>query len=157
MKKILALILCLMMILPLVACAGEEAASNTAEENKTQAETKEETKEEIKEEAKAEPEVEPELTIDPKPEEDELFEGPIEKIYPDEEFFGDETDIPEVTPEEIEEALSLVEPEFLDVLREAAVNIRAFHEKQVRNSFILNEKDGVVIGQKVTPIEKVGL
>ncbi len=52
MKKILALILCLMMILPLVACAGEEAASNTAEENKTQAETKEETKEDKKSEEK---------------------------------------------------------------------------------------------------------
>ncbi len=63
----------------------------------------------------------------------------------------------EVTGEEIEEAFSSVEPEFLDILRQAADNIRAYHEKQVRNSFILNEKDGVVIGQKVTPIEKVGL
>ncbi len=63
----------------------------------------------------------------------------------------------EVTPEEIDEAFSSVEPEFLDILRQAAANIRAYHEKQVRNSFILNEKDGVVIGQKVTPIEKVGL
>ena len=48
-------------------------------------------------------------------------------------------------------------PEFLDILREAAANIRAFHEKQVRNSFIISECDGVVVGQKVTPIEKVGL
>ena len=63
----------------------------------------------------------------------------------------------EVTPAEIDEAFASVEPEFLDILREAAGNIRAYHEKQVRNSFILNEKDGVVIGQKVTPIEKVGL
>ena len=63
----------------------------------------------------------------------------------------------EVTPEEIEEAVASVSPEFLDILREAAVNIRAFHEKQVRNSFIISEKDGVVVGQKVTPIEKVGL
>lgn len=63
----------------------------------------------------------------------------------------------EVSPEEIEEAFRSVEPEFLDILREAAANIRAYHEKQVRNSFILNEKDGVVIGQKVTAIEKVGL
>lgn len=62
----------------------------------------------------------------------------------------------EVTPEEIGEAFASVEPEFLDILREAAVNIRAFHEKQVRNSFLLN-RDGVVMGQKVTPIEKVGL
>ena len=63
----------------------------------------------------------------------------------------------EVTPEEIDEAVASVAPEFLDILREAAVNIRAFHEKQVRNSFIISEKDGVVVGQKVTPIEKVGL
>ena len=63
----------------------------------------------------------------------------------------------EVTPEEIEEALTLVEPEFLDILREAAVNIRAFHEKQVRNSFIINDCDGVVVGQKIIPMEKAGL
>ena len=63
----------------------------------------------------------------------------------------------EVSQEEIDEAFAAVEPEFLDILREAAANIRAFHEKQVRTSFIINDKDGVVIGQKVSPIEKVGL
>ncbi len=63
----------------------------------------------------------------------------------------------EVTSEEIEEAVAAVEPEFLAILEEAAVNIRAFHERQIRNSFILSEREGVVIGQKVTPIEKVGL
>ena len=63
----------------------------------------------------------------------------------------------EVTSEEIEEALTLVEPEFLEILKEAAVNIRAFHEKQVRNSFIINDHDGIVIGQKIIPMEKAGL
>ena len=63
----------------------------------------------------------------------------------------------EVSEEEIEEAFGSVEPEFLDILREAAENIRHFHEKQVRNSFIINDKKGIVMGQKVTPIEKVGL
>jgi len=63
----------------------------------------------------------------------------------------------EVSQEEIDTAFDTVEPEFLEVLREAAQNIRAYHEKQVRNSFLLNSKDGVVMGQKVTPIEKVGL
>ena len=63
----------------------------------------------------------------------------------------------EVAQGEIDEAFASVEPEFLDILREAAGNIRAFHEKQVRNSFILNSNGGVVMGQKVTPIEKVGL
>jgi len=62
----------------------------------------------------------------------------------------------EVSAEEMEAAIAQVEPEFLDILREAAANIRFFHEKQVRNSFVLN-RDGIVMGQKVTPIEKVGL
>ena len=63
----------------------------------------------------------------------------------------------EVTEAEIEEAFNAVEPKFLEIIRTAAENIRAFHEKQVRNSFIISEKDGIVTGQKVTPIEKVGL
>ena len=63
----------------------------------------------------------------------------------------------EVTEEEIEEAFNTVEPEFLRILRTAEKNIRGFHEKQVRNSFVINEKNGVVTGQKITPIEKVGL
>ena len=62
----------------------------------------------------------------------------------------------EVSAEEINEAFEAVDPEFLDILREAAANIRLFHEKQVRNSFVIN-RDGVVMGQKVTPIERVGL
>lgn len=63
----------------------------------------------------------------------------------------------EVTPEEIQEAVSQVEPEFLDILREAAENIRAFHSRQVRNSFVIADKPGIVLGQKITPIEKVGV
>lgn len=63
----------------------------------------------------------------------------------------------EVSEEEIEEAFNSVEPRFIEILKAAAANIRAFHEKQVRNSFIINDKDGVVIGQKVIPVEKAGL
>ena len=63
----------------------------------------------------------------------------------------------EVSKQEIEEALNLVEPEFLKILKEAAANIRAFHSRQVRNSFVLADKPGIVLGQKVTPIEKVGV
>ncbi|MBQ4349124.1 MAG: histidinol dehydrogenase [Clostridia bacterium] len=63
----------------------------------------------------------------------------------------------EVSDEEIEEAFNAVEPEFLRILRTAEKNIRSFHEKQVKTSFIINEKNGVVTGQKITPIEKVGL
>ena len=63
----------------------------------------------------------------------------------------------EVSAEEIDEAFAAVEPEFLDVIREAAVNIREFHEKQVRQSFVISEHEGVVTGQKITPIDKAGL
>ena len=63
----------------------------------------------------------------------------------------------EVSAEEIEEAFRAVEPRFLEILREAAENIRVFHRAQKKNSFIINEKPGVIIGQKVIPIEKVGL
>ena len=63
----------------------------------------------------------------------------------------------EVSKQEIDEAFSSVDKNFIHIIGEAADNIRAFHSKQVKNSFIINEKDGVVTGQKVTPIEKVGL
>ena len=63
----------------------------------------------------------------------------------------------EVTEAEIEEAFNKVEPRFIEIIKTAAENIRNFHKKQVRNSFIINEQDGIVTGQKVTPIEKVGL
>lgn len=74
-----------------------------------------------------------------------------------EKFDGAVLDCLEVSACEIEEAFQAVEPEFLEILREAAANIRDFHSRQVRNSFIISEKNGVVTGQKVTPIEKVGL
>lgn len=63
----------------------------------------------------------------------------------------------EVTQKEIDEAFETVDDEFLDIIREAAENIRKFHQKQVRNSFIISENNGIVLGQKITPIEKVGL
>lgn len=72
-------------------------------------------------------------------------------------FDGAELTALEVSREEIQEAFDTVEPEFVDILKEAAENIRAFHGKQVRNSFILAERPGIVMGQKVTPIEKVGI
>nr|MBQ8244822.1 histidinol dehydrogenase [Oscillospiraceae bacterium] len=62
-----------------------------------------------------------------------------------------------VSQEEMDEAFAAVEPEFLFVLEQAAENIRAFHSRQVRNSFVIAEKPGIVLGQKVTPIEKVGV
>ncbi|MBE6646959.1 MAG: histidinol dehydrogenase [Ruminococcaceae bacterium] len=62
-----------------------------------------------------------------------------------------------VSEEEIEEAYVTVEPRFIDILTRAAANIRKFHEKQVRNSFIINDCDGIVIGQKIIPVDRAGL
>ena len=62
-----------------------------------------------------------------------------------------------MTEDEINEAIAPMEPEFIRILEKAAENIRAFHEKQKRNSFILNEKEGVVLGQKVMAVERAGL
>ena len=63
----------------------------------------------------------------------------------------------QVTQAEMDEAVAAVEPKFLDILRRAADNIRAFHSRQVRNSFILNEQNGIVIGQKIIPVDRAGL
>lgn len=62
-----------------------------------------------------------------------------------------------VSKEEMEEALRLVEPKFLEILEKAALNIRKFHAKQVRQGFEIKEADGTVIGQKITPVDKAGL
>ena len=62
-----------------------------------------------------------------------------------------------VTEAEMEEALALTEPEFMAVLEKAAANIRKFHSRQVRNSFIINDEDGIVMGQKVIPVDRAGL
>ena len=62
-----------------------------------------------------------------------------------------------VTKEEIDEAVSLVEEKFLQILEKAAKNIRKFHKKQVRNSFIINDENGIVVGQKIIPVDRAGL
>ncbi len=62
-----------------------------------------------------------------------------------------------VSNEEIEEAVTKVDQRFLQVLEKAAANIKKFHERQVRNSFIINDQNGVVIGQKVIPVDRAGL
>lgn len=62
-----------------------------------------------------------------------------------------------VSEEEINEAVSSVEPEFLEILQRAAANIKKFHEKQKRNSFIINDEKGVIIGQKIIPVDRAGL
>ena len=74
-----------------------------------------------------------------------------------EKFDGVKLTALEVTQAEIDEAFASVDKEFVSVLTEAAENIRLFHSKQKRDGFEIRKEDGVVIGQKVTPIEKVGL
>ncbi len=63
----------------------------------------------------------------------------------------------QVSEEEIEEAMQLVDPKLLTVMEKSAQNIRAFHEHQKRNSFILNTEDGIVMGQKVIPVDRAGV
>ena len=63
----------------------------------------------------------------------------------------------EVTKEEIEEAYNSEDKAFIATLEKARDNIHHFHSHQVRNNFIINDKDGVILGQKITPIKKVGL
>ncbi|MBR7160198.1 MAG: histidinol dehydrogenase [Clostridia bacterium] len=62
-----------------------------------------------------------------------------------------------VTNEEFEEAFSLVDSEFVEILRKASENIKLFHSKQLREGFEIKKENGVIIGQKITPIERVGL
>ncbi len=74
-----------------------------------------------------------------------------------EEFDGAKLESLEVTKEEFEEALIQTEPEFLRILEKAARNIRTFHEQQKRNSYIITGDHGVLLGQRVIPVEKAGL
>ncbi len=62
-----------------------------------------------------------------------------------------------VTKEEMDAAIENVEPRFLEVLRRAAENIRRFHQKQVRTGFEIKDEDGVIMGQKITPVDRAGL
>lgn len=62
-----------------------------------------------------------------------------------------------VTAEEIEAAVNAVEPRFIEILKKAAENIRKFHSRQVRNSFIINDENGIVTGQKIIPVDRAGL
>lgn len=63
----------------------------------------------------------------------------------------------EVPAEEMLAACDAVDPALLKVMQEAAENIRAFHKRQLREGFVMSERNGVVLGQKVTPLARVGL
>ena len=62
-----------------------------------------------------------------------------------------------VSKEEIDDAINSVDKEFLDILERAKQNIWEFHSKQMRQGFEIKKQNGVVLGQKIIPIEKVGL
>ena len=62
-----------------------------------------------------------------------------------------------VTEEEIKEAYEKVDETLLNVMRKALVNIRSYHEKQKQNSWIATEDNGAILGQKVTPLQRVGV
>ena len=72
-------------------------------------------------------------------------------------FDGAKIDDLQVTQAEIDEAFANMDPYFLETLREAAANIESFHRQQVHKNFVINEKPGIVLGQKYTPIEKAGV
>ena len=74
-----------------------------------------------------------------------------------ERFDGARLESLAVSEAEIDDAIASVEPRFLEVLERAAANIRKFHSRQVRNSFIINDEDGIVVGQKVIPVDRAGL
>ena len=63
----------------------------------------------------------------------------------------------EVSEAELNAAMDCVAPEFIRILETAAANIRKFHQSQVRNSFVINDTDGVVMGQKIIPMDRVGI
>ncbi|HJV16549.1 MAG TPA: histidinol dehydrogenase [Bacillales bacterium] len=62
-----------------------------------------------------------------------------------------------VSEKEIENAYSMVDCEFISIVREAAENIRTFHEKQLRPSWMTTEENGTILGQKITPLDSVGV
>lgn len=61
-----------------------------------------------------------------------------------------------VSPEEIADAYAQIDDEYIKVMKDAAENIRVFHEKQLRNSWIDTKPDGSILGQRIIPIEKHG-
>ena len=74
-----------------------------------------------------------------------------------EKFDGGAPDTLAVTEEEFRAAFDALEPEFVDSLRKAAANIEVFHSRQVRDGFSISGGSGVMLGQRVLPLEKVGL
>ncbi|HAN21617.1 MAG: histidinol dehydrogenase [Clostridiales bacterium GWF2_36_10] len=62
-----------------------------------------------------------------------------------------------VTEQELDNAYQATDSEFIEILEEAVENISFFHKKQLRTGFEITEKDGIVLGQKITPLKRVGI
>ena len=73
------------------------------------------------------------------------------------EFDGVEIPTVEVGAGAIDEGFRAADPLLVDILYRATERIAAFHQRQVRNSFLVNEEDGILMGQKIIPLERVGL
>ena len=73
------------------------------------------------------------------------------------EFDGADIPTVEVGAGAIDEGFRRADPLLVDILYRAAERVAAFHQHQVRNSFLVNEEDGIVMGQKIIPLERVGL
>ena len=84
-------------------------------------------------------------------------EGDAALLYYTEKFDKARLTDLRVSEEEIREAIGSVEPEFIEILKEAAENIREFHKKQKNDGFTLKKSDGIIVGQKVIPVDRAGL
>lgn len=100
------------------------------------------------------------------------YEGTVNEIIEEVREKGDEalfsytekfdhcvlsTDTIQVTREEIDEAYTKLDEEFIRVMRQSAENIRVYHEKQLRTSWFDYKPDGTILGQKITPISRAGV
>ncbi len=74
-----------------------------------------------------------------------------------EKFDGVRLSSLEVSENEIDEAMEKLEPAFLDILKKAKTNIETFHRNQIRNGFAITAPDGIVMGQRVLPLDRVGI
>ena len=100
------------------------------------------------------------------------YEGTVARIVDDVRERGDEAlfeytekfdhikltpETVQVTEQEIKEAYREVDPALLDVIRKALVNIRSYHEKQRRSSWFDSQENGIMLGQKITPLQRAGV
>ena len=74
-----------------------------------------------------------------------------------EKFDGVKLNSIEITEKEMDEALEAVDDNLLEVIQRASENIRIYHEKQRENSWFITKENGIVLGQKITPLKRVGV